>query len=506
MRRELFLSLLALPCLATAQTEGDGLFDTDQVITIDLTFSQPDFWDSLVANYATETYMWAGATFTDNSGTYAYDSIGVRLKGNSSYGHPGNKKSMKLDINRYVSGQNYHEEKKLNLNNGFKDPTFLREKMFMDFCRDQGVLAPRVNFANVYMNGQLWGFYTVVEQIDDQFLDRWISDDDGNLFKAGDSFGGNSNEADLKWYGSDQTLYYDRYELKNNEDVNDWSDLLDLIDLIDNSSDAVLTMQLPQRWDQETLIRSFAIDNLFANLDSYINSSRNYYIYHNATTDRWQWIKWDANEAFGQYTGGQQNLEQLSPTYAAINRPLAQRIMDIVLLRSDYLVQYCDVLDHFTNAELDPKIDALKSLIQASVYADPNKMYTNALFDQNIEQDVTLGGGMGNGPCYGLKSFITARGQYLAGAIDCTLYTGIAGDEVLDAEFNVFPNPTNGTVLINGPTLSAAATIQVIDATGRRLLDRAFDPVLDLSGLAPGTYLIRVMNGEDVRQQRIVKQ
>ena len=50
--------------------------------------------------------------------------------------------------------------------------------------------APRASFADVTFNGVPWGFYTVVEQIDDQFLDWNILEDDGNLFKAGDNFGG----------------------------------------------------------------------------------------------------------------------------------------------------------------------------------------------------------------------------------------------------------------------------------------------------------------------------
>ena len=47
--------------------------------------------------------------------------------------------------------------KKFNLNNGFKDPTFLREKMTLDFCRRHGITAPRCTYANLYRNDTLWG-------------------------------------------------------------------------------------------------------------------------------------------------------------------------------------------------------------------------------------------------------------------------------------------------------------------------------------------------------------
>ena len=229
-----------------AQIDGDNIFSVDQIISIDLAFPQDDFWGDLQTHYAADEneYIPAMLTLTDVSGTHIMDSVGVRLKGNSSYSHPGVKKSFKIDFNKYISGQNYDGLKKLNFSNGFKDPTCMREKLFFDACKDAGVPAPRTSFANVTFNGEAWGFYTVVEQIDDQFLDWAIEEDSGNLFKAGDNFGGggpggggggNNTAADLADYGTDPAVYADRYELKTNEDVNDWSDLISFIDFINNT-------------------------------------------------------------------------------------------------------------------------------------------------------------------------------------------------------------------------------------------------------------------------------
>lgn len=287
-----------IPCLAVAQAPSDSLFATDQVIDIQLTFAQPGFEDSLLAYYSEglERQLEASVVITDLTGSHSYASVGVRYKGNSSYGL-ADKKSMKIDFNEYVSGQKFHGLKKLNLNNGFNDPTLLREKVFFDFCQDQGVLAPRAVFGNVRMNGTLTGFYGVVEQVDKEYLDRWADDTNGNLFKAGDNFGtGGTTAADLAWYGPAQSSYEPRYELKTNETANDWTDLIMLIDAINNTADAQLQTSLPSLVDLQPLLRSLAIDNLFANLDSYINSARNWYLYHNDTTGLWQWIKWDANE------------------------------------------------------------------------------------------------------------------------------------------------------------------------------------------------------------------
>lgn len=101
--------LLAALCISgtmLAQNPGDSVFTNNQVMEIDLQFSQEGFWDSLVANYATETYMMADVTITDLYGVHTYDSIGIRLKGNSSYGHPGDKNLLKLILIGMSTGRN----------------------------------------------------------------------------------------------------------------------------------------------------------------------------------------------------------------------------------------------------------------------------------------------------------------------------------------------------------------------------------------------------------------
>ena len=95
----------------------------------------------------------------------------------------------------------------------------MREKLFFDLCREHGVAAPRANYANVKYNGEDWGFYTLIEQIDDQFLDWRIGNDSGNLFKAGSNFSGGDGEANLVYLGLDQSLYESSYELKSNEET-----------------------------------------------------------------------------------------------------------------------------------------------------------------------------------------------------------------------------------------------------------------------------------------------
>lgn len=67
----LFMLIGCIVCFPLkAQIDGDNLFSQDQIIHIELDFSQESFWDSLVLNYATETYMKADLSLTDVGNDY----------------------------------------------------------------------------------------------------------------------------------------------------------------------------------------------------------------------------------------------------------------------------------------------------------------------------------------------------------------------------------------------------------------------------------------------------
>ena len=423
---------------------GNAVFEGDQLITVELDFPQGDFFRTLNENYPSSKYIAADLTITDASGTHTYENVGVRLKGNSSMSHPGEKKPFKIDFNEFIVGQNHDGLKKLNFSNAFKDPSFLREKVFFDVSRSAGALAPRTNFANVYFNGELWGLYTVVEQIDDQFLDWTIGDDDGNLFKAGD------DGADLRYLGLNQEAYEGVYEIKNNEEQNDWTDLLSLLDFVNDSSSEEFESQVEKYLDLDLFLRSAALDNLFSNLDSYTLSGRNYYLYHNMETDQWQWIKWDGNEAFGAFGYGvQESITELPVTFAGPGKILLERIFESAKLFQLYENEICGLLGtYFTPQYLHPMIDSLASLIESSVIMDENKMYSFQDFQSNINVDIVTedpflkekevrpgntewnppqgNPPQGNQPpnreapvMFGLKSFIDEKYAYLGQSLEC---------------------------------------------------------------------------------------
>jgi spore coat protein CotH len=377
-----------------------------------------------------------------------------------------------------------------------------RKKIFFDVSRSAGVPAPRANFANVLFNGEAWGFYTLIEQIDDQFLDWRIGDDGGNLFKAGDNFGGmgggGNNAADLAYYGGTQVDYENRYELKSNEDVNDWTDLVEFIDFINNSTDAEFENELSDHLELQEYLRSAAIDNAFSNLDSYTGSARNYYIYHNLTTNKWEWVKWDGNESFGSYSQGGGNMTTLALDYHDSPRPLLSNVFNNSALYTQYLEEMCIVVEEWFNPDyMNALIDDTKDLVQESVYADDNKMYSNADFDNNIDNNV--------GQAYGLKSFVASRHTYLTGQLDCTV--SVEQEEV-QPYIQLFPNPAEDVIYLSSLT-NVASAISIFDAFGRCIYKGNSNGQsqfqLNISDFASGSYLLIVQTEHTFENQRFVK-
>lgn len=500
MLKQLLFTLVILLPLSNnglAQNPGDSLFGSPMVHSIYFNFPQTNYWDSLTDYYAQDKYLQCdmiidGVTITN---------IGVKFKGNSSYNNPSDKKSFKVDLDKFVNGQKYDELKKLNLNNGFKDPTFMREKIMLDFCASKGIPAPRCTYTNVYINNQLWGLYTLVEEVDKTFLTTWFGDNDGNLFK-GDPFG------DLKWMGPADTAYYNKYELHTNETQNIWSDLVHLIDEVNNTSPQYFRDSLDAVFHSHEYIHAWAATNLFANLDSYMGSGHNYFVYHDLLTDKFRWIVWDVNEAFGNFSMNLsiQQLEQLSVFH--VPTPQGNRPLNLKMVQDQYYKQYlsyvaCEYIQNgFTTSELYAKIDSIANMIRPHVYADPKKFFTNQQFDSNINSN------MGNIP--GLKPFIANRRAAVINELfSYGCYVGM-DEAAIDAGTRVWPNPFTDKIMISGD-FNGPVQLKLYSILGQELISKRSTGETELEveltnlDLPAGIYFLETSTDKGSKTIRLIK-
>lgn len=489
----LFLAIVGASCITNAQEPGDVLFGS-LIHTINIQFSQPGWKDSLayyenVNDTAQNQVYLKGNIIIDGT---LLSNVGIKYKGNSSYNINSDKKSFKIDFNEFVSGQKYDGLKTINLNNAFKDPTFLREKIMLDFMRDHNIHAPRCVYANVSINGLSYGLYTLVEEVDDSpFLKTHFGNKNGNLFK-GDPSG------NLKWLGNQQSFYYPHYELKTNESVNDWSDLVMLIDVINNSSSTIFYNNLEAKMKTNSYLKLRAANLIFVNLDSYDGSGHNYYIYDD--NGMFKWIAWDVNEAFGNFNMGMtiSQLECLSLFYIPNppgSRPLPERMFSVY---PAYKTQYTDYvyqwLDNYTPSRMNSIIDSLADLIRPYVYADPIKLYTNQMFEDNLSQNVTIpAGGMGSFTVPGLKSFYANRYNCIKNELLSLGYWPLGeGYAYSITSPQIYPNPASDYFVVEWPQVMGK--VQLYDITGKQVEEYSFYQrgICSLQHLPGGLYLVKV--------------
>ncbi len=246
---------------SSAAADPAGFFDDTDVREIELTFSNPNWWNQLLAGYDDPAEPWFPVRFECDG--VVIDPVGVRLKGNSSFQHPGVKKPFKLDFSEYDSSQRFAGLKKLDLRNNFNDPTMLREKLSLDLI-GQKMPASRAVHCRLVINGEYWGLYLAAESIEKGFVQRSFGGgEDGNLFKAA------PHRSDLLYAGPDQADYEEDYELVTNESTNDWTDLLNFINVLNTSSDADFKSDLSAVYDVEGWLTAAAANSLLGNYDAY---------------------------------------------------------------------------------------------------------------------------------------------------------------------------------------------------------------------------------------------
>jgi hypothetical protein len=155
-------------------------FVSNHVATVRIIMDR-EVWQELKSNMRAEQYVRADFWFDDE----LYKNIAVRPKGMSSLmsGRQSGRMPLKVDFNFFNFAQNFRGVKKLNLNNGFSDPTFIRETLGYELFEQMGLPTPRRAFADVWVNDIHLGLYTMVEQVDKTFLRRNFADAEGNLYK-----------------------------------------------------------------------------------------------------------------------------------------------------------------------------------------------------------------------------------------------------------------------------------------------------------------------------------
>lgn len=160
----------------------EKLFSKD-VIKIEITASEED-WTYLMENATSKPYISADVTI-DGA---LFGNVGVKTKGNTSLTQvastDSDRYSLKLNFDKYVDGQTCYGLDKLVLNNIYGDTTYMKEYMSYKLFDYMGVPSSQCTYADIWVNGEQYGFYIAIEDTDDSMLDRvYGEDNDGEAYK-----------------------------------------------------------------------------------------------------------------------------------------------------------------------------------------------------------------------------------------------------------------------------------------------------------------------------------
>ena len=501
----------------TIDDEAAAFFDDTYVHEIRITFEDDDWYDTLFHSHDTDVDdPYFIADFVADG--VAVDGVGVRFKGNSSFEGTGVKKSFKIDFNEF-DDLTFLGLKKLNLNNNYNDPTMLREKLFYDYASNFVEGVGRAVHTNLYVNGELYGIYTAVEQIDSTFTEsRFGDDEDGNLYKGTASDDAVLDDpsadfgSDLTYLGTDQADYEAFYELKTNETANDYSQLIEFIDVLSNTPTDALADAIEPLLDVDDTLASLALNNLFVNLDSYIGAAHNYYVYDRDDTGQFTHLFWDVNESFGTFTQflerGQDPVE-IDPFWLPVSttpagaprttaddesRPLAENLWAVDEYSTSYLRDLAQMLEEgFDVTSATARINELADLIRDDVTADPNKQFTTAEFERNLTTDVSTG----RRTIYGLTGFIEDRSTFLVSALSQydlePASVEISINEIMADNDATIEDPDEAGAFEDWIELYNPGA-EVVDLSGLYLTDDAEDPTQwefpDGSTIDAGGYLV----------------
>ena len=170
------------------------------VITINITASEED-WQNLMDNATTKPTISADV---DIDGV-TYKDVGVKTKGNTSLTQVANsgsdRFSLKLNFDKYVDGQDCYGLDSLVLNNLYSDSTYLKEYLSYALMDYMDVPSSECTFADIYVNGEHYGLFLAVEDVEESFLERnYGADYTGEAYKPEsmdmEGNGGNRGDGD----------------------------------------------------------------------------------------------------------------------------------------------------------------------------------------------------------------------------------------------------------------------------------------------------------------------
>jgi spore coat protein H len=298
-------------------------------------------------------------------------NVAVRYKGNGTFleSRESLKRSLKIDLNKYVKDQSLGNVRMLTLQNNVTDASMMNEVMAYRLYRDAGVPAPRTAYAKVFVtvpgkfDRQYFGLYSLSETVDNHFEQRHFGTKTGAIFKPVTS----SLFADL---GADWSAYKQTYDPKTDLNEEQKKAVMDLCRLVTQAGDAEFAAHIGEFIDLPEFARFMAVMVYLSDLDGILGPGQNLYLFLHPKTRQFQFLPWDQDHSWGQFNrASQEQRDQLS-----VQRPwqgdnqFLERMFKLEVFKKIYLAR----LDEFSKTIFGPdrlsaQVNELAAVIRPAV-------------------------------------------------------------------------------------------------------------------------------------------
>ncbi|MBK9636880.1 MAG: CotH kinase family protein [Bacteroidetes bacterium] len=437
MKKIRLIILLLLFC--SMKSSAQNFYALDTIQQIEIFFAQSN-WDYLLDTSKQGSDGYTMAQWVKINGVQ-FDSVGVKYKGNSSYNAANMKNPLHIELDHFKN-QDYLGYKDIKLSNGFNDPSCIREVLLYSILQQYTKISS-ANYAQVYINGQLMGHYTNTESVTNHFLeDRFYSKD--NTFVFADNGG-----CDLRFKGSDSTLYSFPYTLKSDYGL---ADLMRFCDTLNNN-----IVGIENNLDVDRTLWMFALTNVFVILDSYLgNSKHNYYIYKD-DHGRFNPIIWDLNGGLGVFAKAHNNVSlttaQMQNMSSLLHQndslwPLVNKLLTQPTFKRMYIAHMKTIVqENLDNSSYLAKAQHLQNIIDTIVQSDSNLFFNYSQFQSNLYSTVVTSQKI----IPGITELMNVRMNYLNSTPEFMQVAPTLSNIIVS---DTFPN-VNTTVLIKIEAINA---------------------------------------------------
>jgi spore coat protein H len=360
----------------SAQTTDD-FFNPEVLQRVDLWLNDLD-WAKLKAAFQENTYYPADMTW---NGITVYN-VGIRSRGLGS--RSSTKPGLRVDFDRYNTGQQFLGLKSFVLDNLTQDHTGIKETVAMRFFTRLGIKAPRETHTRLYVNGRYAGLYGLVESVDKTMMGRVFGSigdnvqNDGYLFEYNYVLG---SPWRFTYEGADLAPYKARFDIKTNESHAEstiWGPIEELVRLVNNTPSSSFEATIGPKLDLADFVRYIAGQNFIAQNDGFngYDGMNNFYFYRLENSPSHVFIAWDEDVAF------------LQPDFGITTRNEENVLTRKTLELTAYSSQYFSVLSEAAGSAsgwLRQEMQRQFDMINAAMLEDTLKPYTNAEYSADRE-------------------------------------------------------------------------------------------------------------------------